>query len=472
MSKPLSLTEGPVLKGLVRLSIPIILANLLQTAYQIIDTFWVGRLSAQAVAAVSLSFPINFLMIALGGGLALAGTVFIAQYKGKGDQKMLNHVAGQTILMVMAISVVLSIVGYFLSEPLMQLMGAEPDVLPDAVRFLKIMFLGFVFVFASFAYQSLMRGVGIVKTPMYIVLLTVILNAFLCPAFLFGFGPIPAMGVTGVAVVTLITQALAAIIGFSFMLYSKEGFHLTWHDLKPDWPFIKRAVRVGIPASIEQSTRALGTTVLTMMVATFGTVTVAAYGTGLRVLIFAIIPAMGFSVATSTMVGQNIGAGKLERAAHITWLGSWLAFGVLSAMGVAMFFLAYPLSLLFMPEGGAAIEQSAQFLRIMSLSFGFIGIQFIIIGTLRGAGDTRASMAIALINQWLIQFPIAWWLAFHTTLGQAGLWWSFTISNIVTAGIAIAWYMQGGWKHKKLIGDDRLKERVIEEVEMEEGVRG
>ena len=168
--KPVPLTEGSIVRALVRLSIPVVLANILQSAYQITDTFWVGRLSTEAVAAVSLSFPISFLMIAIGSGLPIAGAVLIAQYKGRGDDRAMNHVAAQTLLMVLAVSVVTSGIGFVFSEPLMRFMGAQPNVLPDAVSFTQYTFLGFIFVFGFYVYQSLMRGLGVVQIPMYIVL--------------------------------------------------------------------------------------------------------------------------------------------------------------------------------------------------------------------------------------------------------------------------------------------------------------
>ncbi len=464
-----SLTEGSIIGAMLHLSVPIVIANLLQTAYQITDTFWVGRLSAEAVAAVSLSFPVNFLLIALGGGLALAGTVLIAQYKGKGDTQMMNHIAAQTLLMVVVVSLVLSGVGFTLSEPLMRMMGAAPEVLPDAVRFTQISFLGFVFVFAYFVYQSLMRGIGVVRAPMFIVLLTVVLNLFLDPLFIFGYGLVPAMGVSGAAMATLITQATATAIGLTLMLRGKNGFHLKVSDFRPDWFFIHKAFHLGWPASIEQSTRALGMTIMTMLVSTFGTVTVAAYGTGIRVLMFVLIPAMGLSMATSTLVGQNIGAGKIGRAARTNAIGSVLAFGILTVIGIFLFPMALRLSSLFIPESGAAIEQSATFVRIMALTFGFIGVQQVIIGTLRGAGDTRASMIIALVTQWLIQFPLAYILAYHTALGQEGLWWSFAISNVIGALIAVIWFMRGTWKQKKLISDVAMQDTILKEAEIDEG---
>src|SRR5580700_8554838 len=153
-----SLTDEPIWRAIVRLSVPIILANILQTAYGMTDTYWVGWLSKEAVAAVSQSFPLTFLLIAIGGGLPIAGTVLISQYRGRGDNKAMNHVAAQTMLMVFIVSIVLSVGGYFLSWRIMELMGVPPEVMKDAVNFLRMTFLGFLFVFAFMSFQALMRG--------------------------------------------------------------------------------------------------------------------------------------------------------------------------------------------------------------------------------------------------------------------------------------------------------------------------
>ncbi len=182
-----NLTEGSILKSLMVLSVPIILANILQTAYQLTDTFWVGRLGTVAVAAVSISFPIIFLIISLGSGLAMAGTIFVAQYKGKGDTKAINHITSQTLLMVILISIILSTIGYILSPFLIGLMGAESNVFLSAVAYMQISFIGVIFMFTYMVFQSLMRSVGDVKTPVYIVLGTVLLNLVLDPLFIFGY---------------------------------------------------------------------------------------------------------------------------------------------------------------------------------------------------------------------------------------------------------------------------------------------
>lgn len=461
MTQP-SLTEGSIMKALVRLSIPIVLSSVLQTMYQIIDTFWVGRLSADAVAAVSLTFPINFLLISLGGGLPIAGTVLIAQYKGRGDEKAMNHVAAQTFLMVFVISIVMSVFGFLFSEQIMRVMGAGPDILADATRYMRITFLGFVFVFGYFVFESLMRGLGSVKAPMRIVFMTVILNAFLDPLFIFGYGPVPAMGVSGAAMATLCTQALATIVGFAILFRGKQGLHLRTADFRPDFPFMKKAFFIGFPSSIEMSARAFGSTIMTVLVAAFGTVTLAAFGIGIRVLIFIIIPAMGLSVATSALVGQNIGAGKMGRAIETNRIGSILSVIVLTLAGGLLFFVARPLTAAFMPEGGEAIDQGAQFIRIIAPTFGFIGWQMVLTGTLRGAGDTKGAMYLTIISQYAIQFPLAYLLAVTFDMGSVGIWWSFAGSNVLSTAVVVAWYMRGSWKKKKLL--DEVEREVAEEI--------
>jgi putative MATE family efflux protein len=471
MQRP-SLTEGSIPKALVRIAVPIVLSSVLQTMYQIIDTFWVGRLSADAVAAVSLTFPINFLMIALGGGLPIAGTVLIAQYKGRGDDKAMNHVAAQTFLMVFAVSIVMSVFGYVFSEQIMRLMGTPAEILGDATLYMRVTFVGFVFVFGYFVFESLMRGLGSVRAPMFIVLTTVILNAVLDPLFIFGWGPVPAWGVSGAALATVFTQAVATVIGFVVLLGGKHGLHLKAADFRPDVAFMKKAFFIGFPSSIEQSARAFGFTIMTVLVAGFGTVTLAAYGIGIRALTFIIIPAIGLSIATSALVGQNIGAGKMHRAVETNRIGSIIAFVLLTVAGGLVFLFARPLSAAFIPDGGDAIDQSAQFIRILAPTFGLIGWQMVLTGTMRGAGDTKASMILTIVGQYAVQFPLAYLFAYAMGMGSVGIWWSFAVSNVVTTVVAVAWYARGTWKTKNILGDMDLREKAAAETIADEGVAG
>ncbi len=452
------------------LAFPIALANVLQAAYQLIDAYWVGRLGGSAVAAVSVSTPVMFLTIGLGVGLAIAGSTLVAQYYGAGNNAMVNHVAAQTLLMVVFVSVVLGSVGYVAAPQLLRTMGVAPDVYAGAIGFLRVSFVGVVFNFFFFMFQSLMRGVGEAKLPVFIVLGTVILNFVLDPLFIFGWGPIPPMGVTGAAVATVGTQSVAALIGLAVLFSGRYDIHLGWRDFIPDPAYVKRAFLLGFPASIEQSARALGLTVLTFLITSFGTVTVAAYGVGSTILQVVMIPAMGLSMSVSTLVGQNIGAGNVERAARIGRLGSWLGFAILTALGVIAFLSARHLVAFFVPNDPDVIAAGATYLRIMSLSWGFLGAQLSMNGVLRASGNMVMTMMLTLVSQWVLQFPLAYVLSMHTPLHTRGIWWSFPISNALIALVTVGVYARGDWKTKRLTSpDDALAEAIAAEVLLEEG---
>lgn len=467
-----SLLEGPIIKSLLRLAIPIIIANIFQSAYLLIDAFWVGRLGGAAVAAVSVSTPVSFLTISLGAGLAIAGSTLIAQYVGAKNQQMVNHVAAQTLLMVVLVSVVLGTAGYIAAPHILRLMGVSPEVYAGALGFMRISFIGLVFNFTFFVFQSIMRGIGNASLPVYIVFGTVVLNFLLDPFFIFGWGPIPAMGVKGAALATLATQSIAAIVGMIILFRGKHLIHIRKKDLVPDPAYIKRAFLIGFPASIEQSMRALGITVMTFLITSFGTLAVASYGVGSNVLQVVMIPAMGLSMSISTLVGQNIGAGQIDRAAKIGRLGATLGFWILTGIGVIVFFLAQHIIAFFVPEDQNVIREGAIFLRTMSLAWGFIGIQLCLTGVLRASGNMVIAMVLTLVSQWVLQFPLAYVLGKHTSMHIHGLWWAFPISNVIIALITMAVFAKGDWKKSRLTDDeDALSVKVSEDIFAEEQPR-
>lgn len=450
----------------------IVLANVLQSAYQLIDAFWVGRLGGAAVAAVSLSFPVMFLMIALGMGLAMAGSTLTAQYRGAGDDSMVAHVAGQTLNMVGALSILLSVVGYLGAPALLRLMGVAQDVYDGALGFMRVSFVALLFNFTFFVFQSIMRGIGRPTLPVYIVLVTVILNFALDPLFIFGWGPIPGYGVMGAALATLATQVLASVTGMIVLRMGRHGIHVTRRDFIPDLAYMKRAFYLGAPASVEQSARALGLMVMTFLIASFGTRTLAAYGVGSNILQVTIIPAFGLSMAISVLVGQNIGAGNVERAARIGRLGAELSFGILTGIGVIVFLFAPAFAAFFVPHDPGVIAAAAHFLRVMALAWGFMGIQLALTGVLRASGNMMATMMLTLTTQWIIQFPLAYILSKHTSLGGTGIWWAFPVTNLIGAAIVLAIYGRGDWKKTRLISrDDKAVAKIATEAELEEPMR-
>ena len=441
------LLEGPIIRSLFLLAMPIMGANILQIAYQMIDAFWVGRLGAAAVASISISMPIMFLMISSGMGFAIAGSTLIAQYVGARDVTMVNHVAAQTLLSVTIVSLVLGTIGFIITPFIFQLMDVAPAVYANALGFLRVQFVGLPFAFLYFMFQSQMRGIGQVRVPLYIVAGTVTLNFILDPLLIFEAG----LGVMGAALATLISQALAAATGMYFHFRGSFGIKLSWHDFRADLPFIRRSFNLGYPASIEQSARGLGMTVMMFLITSFGTVTTASYGVGTNVLNFVVIPAMGFSMATSTLVGQNIGAGNVHRAERVARLAAALTFTALTVVGAIAFSAANHIAAFFVPRDKQVIHEASIFIRTVSWSFGFIGLQFALMGVLRASGNMLTAMIISLVSQWCLQFPLAFVLSQHTRLHAHGLWWAFPTANVAIALISAAVFARGDWKRRQLI---------------------
>lgn len=446
-----SLTEGPILKTLIALSLPIIGANLLQTGYQLVDAFWVGRLGSNAVAAVSISYPVNFLLISLSSGFGFAGAILVAQYAGAKNFKMVNHVATQCLSIVALMSVVISAIAYQLSPNILHWLGVEEVIFDDANFFQRIIFLSMVFNFGFIMFQSLLRGVGEVRIPLWINGLSLALNFVLDPLFIYGWGPIPAAGVAGAAYSSMATLGLSAIIGYYILFTGKTDVRLSLKEFRFDFPLLKKAFNLGMPSSIEISAKALSLIVLTGIAAKFGTDALAAYGVGARLISFVVILGLGLMKGNATLVGQNIGAKKLQRAETTSNYALVIAFCTLTFIGLLFFIFADPIIRTFMDANEHVTGMAVQFLKICALSFGFLGGQLALVGTFRGSGNTFESMLFTIIGVWVIQFPFAWYVSGMDSMEVLGLWWSFPVSYVIPAIISYIWYKKGTWKHKKVI---------------------
>jgi len=458
-----------VLRSLGALAVPIVIANTVQTSHQLINTFWVGRLGANAVAAVSVSFPVIFLLIALGGGLSIAGSILAAQYAGARNAAMVNRVAGQTLGVTAAVALLLTATGIWAAPHLLQLMRVTPAVFSDALLYLRISFAGILWVFAFAMYESLMRAVGDTKRPLCLIAAGVVLNIALDPLLIFGWGPVPAFGVAGAAWATLITQTACALIGLRLLFSARFGLELSMRDLWPDWPLILRIARLGFPASLSQAMQALSISTVTALVASFGTIALAAYGVGFRVLTFVMIPAIGISMASAVMVGQSIGAGESARAERVTRVAALLGLVLLGIAGLAIALAAEPIVRVFVPQDPLLVAASAEGLRWMAMSFAFTGVQLALSGTFRGAGDTAATLLLSAVGAWLVLLPIATMLARHTTLGVTGIWIAYPVAGVINTAIALAYYRYGRWRRIRLTPERRLESQVSAEIVVEEG---
>ncbi|HKJ68490.1 MAG TPA: MATE family efflux transporter [bacterium] len=464
------ITSGSLLPAIIRLAVPLILANLMQTAYNIVDTYWVGRLGEEAVAAISMAFPVIFLIISFGAGLTIAGTVLIAQYTGRRDQEQVDLIAGQTIILLVNVSLVISAIGFFASGPLLKLIGAEPAVLSRGTVYLKILFAGASFMFMFFVFQSILRGWGDTKTPMWVMFWSVLANTILDPLLIMGIGPFPELGIAGAAWATVISRGSAAVVGMYILFSGRKILHVRLHHLWPEWSLQWRLIKLGIPASLEQTITSLGITVMMFIVADFGTTVLAAYGIGARILSFVIVPAFALSMATSTALGQNFGAGNIKRAEQAGWLGGGIGFLALAFFGGLFYIYADPIINIFIRGNPEVVSLGSDFLRMMAPAFGFLGVQIILNGGFRGAGKTGTAMVMAFISFWGTRIPLAYGFAVQLNMGADGIWLAFPISIVIVGCLTAFWFWLGRWKKQPPDKDTRIKEQILKETVVDEGV--
>ncbi len=359
------LTSGDIAGPLFYLSLPIIVTNLLQTAYNLIDTFWLGQYSTEALAAISFAFPMVFLLISVGMGLSVAGSVLVAQHIGGDEESAAEYAASQTVALSLLGAVGLGLVGYAFVEELLGLLGASPGVLWRATDYMQVITLGMPFMFGFFVFIALMRGYGDTITPMLVMFGSVLLNVVLDPFLIFGWGPFPRLGIEGAAIATVFSRALALVVGLAIMFRGTRGVRIRLRQMRPDLSFAKKLVSIGFPASIEGMGRALSINLLLVIVGLFPTYVVAAYGIGTRVFSVIFLPAIAVARGVETMTGQNVGADKPERAEAAADFAARTMFVILGALGVVAWLGAQPITAVF-TDDPEVIEVGVTFLRYVA----------------------------------------------------------------------------------------------------------
>lgn len=463
-SDEFDLTSGGIGKPLFYLSLPIVVMNLFQVLYNLVDTFWLGQHSTSALAAISFAFPMVFLMISLALGLSVAGSVLVAQYTGAGREREAAYAASQTVAYAVIASVVLGVVGYFLVDEALVLLGVSPEVAPLVVEYMRVYAVGLVFVFGFAVFMSLMRGYGDTITPMYVMAGSVLINIVLDPILIFGFQNNPLFawlglggletwlfglsgfagaGIEGAAVATVFSRALAFVVGLAIMVKGDRGVRIRLSQMAPDLSFARKVIDIGVPASIEGTARSLSINLLLFVIAAFPESVVAAYGIGTRIFSVIFLPALAVSQGIETMTGQNIGAQREDRAAETNHFGARALLGILTVVGLLVMVAARPVAAVFTNDP-AVIAHSATFLRVSALSFGLIGVMRAYTGGFRGAGQTLIAAAISILTLGVIRLPVAWVAA--GTFGALGLWISFPISNAIGGLIAYLWFERGTWR--------------------------
>ncbi|WP_458187942.1 MATE family efflux transporter [Haladaptatus sp. NG-WS-4] len=468
--RAVNVTDGPLLKPLLFLSLPIVLTNMLQVAYNLADTFWVGRLGQDAVSALSFSWALVFFFITLAAGFTVAGTVLVAQNKGAGNLDRISEVAGQTIAFVVGLSVVFSLAGYLLAPWLLQLIGSTPgtEVYRLSVVYTRTMFIGIPFVFGFFIFQSLLQGWGDTKTPLYLMLFGVVLNVVLDPFLILGFQNnllfevtglttlqttlfemtgFTGYGVQGAAIATIASRGVGAVIAIGLLLSGHVGIHLSLHDFVPTREMVRKIVRIGAPASVEMSTQSLGVTVVTALVALAGAEAVAAFGIGTRITSLVVLPALGLARGTETVVGQNLGAKQPDRAKRAVFASAGVIAAALLGISAVVYLNAAAIVGVFITgdEAATVVATGADYLRIVGLTYVFLGAFHVVQGAYRGSGSTRLAMIFGILGLILLRIPPAYVLVAWFDMGATGVWYGIAVANVLMVLLSGAYFLRGTW---------------------------
>jgi len=450
----LDLTDGSIPRSLFFLSFPIVITNLLQVGYNLADTFWLGQYSTEALAAISLGFPLVYLFISLGLGLTVAGSVLVAQHTGADQPEQAEYAASQTVIFTLLAGLVLGTLGFQFVAELLGVFGAEPAVLTLATDYMEVISLGLPFLFGFTVFIALMRGAGDTVTPMLVMFGTVVLNVALDPLLIFGVGPLPELGVEGAAIATVFARGSAMVVGLWLMFRGAHGIQIHLRQMIPDLAYSKKLLRIGVPASVENTGRAISVNAVLVIVTLFSTPVVAAFGVGIRVFSMIFMPAIAIDRGVEAMTGQNIGAGRQDRVVATNRFAAKTSFLILSALGVITFLFAPEIIGVF-DDSPSVVAEGATFLRWIAPTFGFVGILRAYSGGFRGAGKTLTAAAIAVLLFGFIRLPIAYVASqglvpidgwFFAEPNPTGIWFAFAVSGIIAAVVAAGWFERGGWR--------------------------
>jgi MATE family, multidrug efflux pump len=443
-----SLTEGSIRVSLLRFTLPILFANVLQSLNGSVNSVWVGRfLGEAALTATSNANTVMFLLIGAAFGVALAATILIGQCIGANNLRETRRVVGTSATFFAAISVTMAILGLAFSRPLLVAMSTPANSLPLAVAYMRVIFLALPFLYMYAFVMAVLRGAGDSKTPFYFMLLSVAIDIALNPLLIFGFGPVPRFGIAGSALATFIAQAvsLTALIRHLYRRRHLLVLHRAeLHLLKVDWSLVGILLRKGIPMSAQMLVLSLSGVLMITLVNRFGVDTTAAFGAALQIWNYIQMPAFAVGMAISAMAAQNVGAGKWQRIPRIARVGVLYSVLLTGSVVLTIELLNTRVFALFLPAGSSALAIAAHMNRIVTPSFMFFGISVALFGVVRATGAVIAPLVIFTISLLAVRFPLA--EAFLDRYQVNAIWWSFPVSSALSCLLAVLYYRYGSWR--------------------------
>ena len=452
MPPKFSLTEGPIPRALLRFSLPILFGNVLQSINGSVNAVWVGRyLGEPSLAAVGNANVLMFLLFGVMFGFSMASNIMVAQCVGAANIAEAKRVVGTGAVFFLGLSLAMSLIGFAAAKTLVAWLGTPPDALPLALTYMRIIFLALPFMGGLFFLMAVLRGAGDSRTPFLYLSMAVALDILLNPLFIFGWGPVPHLGIGGSASATLIAQALSFFALVAHLYRTKHFLCIHRNELrlfKVDWSLVRLLVTKGIPMGVQMFVISSSMIALVSLVNRFGSQETAAFNAAMQLWNYVQMPALAIGAAASSMAAQNVGAGRWDRVGKVALTG--VLFNLLiggSLITIVFLFNRHALSL-FLPANGAALALSVHLNRIVIWSFIFFGTSIVLFGVVRATGAVIAPLIILIFSLWLIRVPFAF--AILDRWQADAIWWSFPISSVISMLLAIAYYRFGGWRSARM----------------------
>jgi putative MATE family efflux protein len=438
-------TSGSIDKAIFLLAVPMILEMVLESLFAVADIFFVNKLGKEAVTTVGLTESMITIVYSLGIGLSMGATAMVARRAGEKNFKAIGDIAMQAIYLCIGISLLISFTGIFFSKQLLQLMGASHIVIESGHQFLQIMFGGNIVIMLLFLNNAVFRGAGDAAIAMRVLWIANILNIILDPIFIFGLGPIPALGVKGAAIATTTGRGIAVLLQLYYLKKGNGMVKILQRHLTVKWDIIKQIVALSIGGVGQYIIGSCSWIFLMRIISDFGEDAVTGYQTAIRVIIFTMLPAWGFANAAATLVGQNLGAGKPDRAEKSVWRTAFLTMLFFVLVSIIYLCFANPILSVFIHDQ-ASLAIGIECLHIIALGYLFFSYGMVISQSFNGAGDTKTPTILNLICFWFLQIPLAWVMAKGMHLGPRGVYYAIGISETVLAVICILIFKKGKWK--------------------------
>jgi putative MATE family efflux protein len=442
-------TSNRVLIKLLKLAWPVVLAFILQNSYNIVDIYWVGRLGATAIAAVSLAGNFFYVILAIGQILGSGTVALVAHSFGAGLIDRANSIVKQSLSMATIIALCVCLAGILFADHIMFFLGGRGDILILSTNYLRIVFIGFFFQLLSFSVNYAFRGAGDMIIPMFIMLIATGINLILDPLLILGLWFFPRLEVQGAAIATAIAKGASFLVGFIFLLKGRSRIKL---NLREKWSLeqsvVSRIFKVGIPVGISYGLMATSIMVVFGIVAAFSEHALAALGIGTRIFQFASLPVVGISIATTTLVGQSLGARDPRGANAVSKTALSVCVTIMVLFSLLFITSAGSLMKIFTHDS-VVINQGIRFMRIVAAYLLFVGISTSLTGVFRGAGYTVPPMFAGILKVGLL-YLLALILARSMHLGVTGVWWAMIIAYFMESVIIFLWYQRGTWRKKGL----------------------